>query len=61
MTLSLTASIFPHQGIDQPGRLMSTVEKLEQDVAGPSPEELARFRAWLAAFDAAAWDRRIDA
>jgi hypothetical protein len=61
MTLSLTASIFPHQGIGEPGRLMTTLGKLEYDVAGLSPEELAQFRASLAAFDTAAWARRIDA
>lgn len=40
---------------------MTALEKLEQEVAELSPEELAQFRAWFAAFDAAAWDRQIDA
>ena len=40
---------------------MSTLGNLEQDVAGPSPEELAQFRPWSEAFYAAAFNRRIDA
>jgi hypothetical protein len=40
---------------------MTTVEKLEQAIADLSPDELAQFRAWFAAFDAAAWDRQIEA
>ena len=40
---------------------MTKIEKLERDVTGLSPEELATFREWFAAFDAAAWDQQIDA
>ena len=39
---------------------MSQVEKLEQTVAPLSPEELAAFRSWFVAFDAAEWDRQIE-
>jgi hypothetical protein len=40
---------------------MTTVEKLERAVAELPPHELAEFRAWFAAFDAAAWDRQFEA
>ncbi len=40
---------------------MSKVEILEKQVAGLSPEELARFRLWFAEFDAHAWDRQFEA
>jgi hypothetical protein len=33
---------------------MNTVEEIP-------PEELARFRAWFAEFDASLWDQQIDA
>ena len=39
---------------------MSQVEKLEQTVEQLSPDELATFRSWFIAFDAAAWDRQIE-
>ena len=35
---------------------MDRVEKVKQEVQELSPEELAAFRRWFAAFDAEAWD-----
>jgi hypothetical protein len=40
---------------------MSEVEQIENQIKKLSPEELARFRAWFAEFDAQAWDRQIEA
>ena len=40
---------------------MTKVEKLEREVQGLTGEELAAFRDWFAAFDAAMWDRQIEA
>jgi hypothetical protein len=40
---------------------MSHVEKLEVQVAGLSPADLARFRIWFLEFDARAWDQEIAA
>ena len=40
---------------------MGKVEKIEHDVRGLSPEELAQFRAWFLEFDLAAWDRQLAA
>ena len=40
---------------------MTKVEQLERDVERLSPRELASFRAWFEAFDAAAWDHQIEA
>jgi hypothetical protein len=40
--------------------MSNPVEHLEQQVAQLSEAELAQFRAWFAAFDAAAWDQRIE-
>ena len=39
---------------------MSKVERIERDVKGLAPEELAAFRKWFQEFDAAAWDRQIE-
>ena len=39
---------------------MTKVEKLEQEIQTLSAKELTTFRAWFAAFDAAAWDEQID-
>jgi hypothetical protein len=39
---------------------MSKVESLEQEVEKLTPEELATFREWFAAYDADAWDRQIE-
>jgi hypothetical protein len=40
---------------------MSELEKLEEHVQTLSPEELMKFRAWFAEFDARAWDAQIEA
>ena len=40
---------------------MSQVEMLEQTVKQLSPGELAAFRSWFVEFDAAEWDRQIEA
>ena len=40
---------------------MSRVEILEQDIKKLSPSELAAFRSWFFEFDAAEWDRQIEA
>lgn len=40
---------------------MSTVKEIEDAVRRLSAEELAAFRAWFAEFDAAAWDRKMEA
>ena len=40
---------------------MSKVELIEQQIEKLSPEELAAFRRWYAAFDAEAWDRQFEA
>ena len=39
---------------------MSKVERLEKEIKGLSPEELAKFREWFLAYDWAAWDRQLD-
>ena len=39
---------------------MEKVEKIEREVQEFSPQELARFRQWFAAFDAEAWDRQFE-
>jgi hypothetical protein len=40
---------------------MSTIEELEAAVERLSPEDRAAFRAWFAEFDAAEWDRQLEA
>ena len=40
---------------------MSKVESIEQQIENLSPTELAAFRRWYAAFDAAAWDNQFEA
>jgi hypothetical protein len=40
---------------------MSTVERLEVEVAKLKPAELAEFRRWFAEFDGAIWDAQIEA
>ena len=42
-------------------RTMSEVEKLAERIEKLSPEELKKFRAWLAEFDARLWDAQIEA
>ena len=38
---------------------MGKLERLQQEIAAMSPEELAAFDAWYLAFGADAWDRRM--
>jgi hypothetical protein len=40
---------------------MTHVEKLEREIASLSPDELVEFRRWYAEFDAAEWDRQLEA
>lgn len=40
---------------------MSTVEQLEEAVRRLSAEDRAAFRTWYAEFDAAEWDRQLEA
>jgi hypothetical protein len=40
---------------------MSNIESIEQQIEKLSPEELAAFRRWYAAFDAETWDRQFEA
>ena len=40
---------------------MGEIEKLEQRIESLAPEDLAKFRAWFAEFDAQARDRQIEA
>jgi hypothetical protein len=39
---------------------MTKVEKIEREVAELTADELASFREWFSAFDAAAWDRELE-
>lgn len=40
---------------------MNKIELIEQQIEKLSPEELAAFRRWYAAFDAEVWDRQFEA
>jgi len=40
---------------------MSRITDLERQVQSLSADELASFRQWFAEFDAAAWDRQLEA
>ena len=39
---------------------MSTMRDIEQAIRQLTPEELARFRAWFANFDADQWDHELE-
>ena len=39
---------------------MGNVKSIEKAVESLPPSELAEFRHWFAAFDAAAWDHQIE-
>lgn len=39
---------------------MGKLERVQQEIAAMTPEELAAFDAWYLAFEADAWDRRIE-
>ena len=40
---------------------MADVKSLERAVEALDPSDLAEFRRWFAEFDAAAWDRQLEA
>ena len=40
---------------------MNTLQEIERAVSQLSPEDLAAFRVWFAEFDAAIWDRQMEA
>lgn len=40
---------------------MSKIESIEEQIEKLSPDELAAFRRWYAAFDAEIWDRQFEA
>ncbi len=40
---------------------MSKVEAIEEQIEKLSPDELAAFRRWYAAFDSEIWDRQFEA
>jgi hypothetical protein len=40
---------------------MTTIETLEAAVSQLPPRDLAEFRRWFAEFDAAVWDKQIEA
>jgi hypothetical protein len=40
---------------------MADMKSLEQAVEALAPSDLAEFRRWFAEFDAAAWDRQLEA
>jgi hypothetical protein len=42
-------------------KAMIDLEQLEKHIERLSPEELKKFRAWFAEFDARAWDAEIEA
>jgi hypothetical protein len=39
---------------------MGTVREIEQAIEQLPPDELAKFRAWFAEFDASEWDRQFE-
>jgi hypothetical protein len=39
---------------------MTRIEKIEQEIASLSADELSEFRRWFAAFDAKAWDEQFE-
>lgn len=40
---------------------MTKLKEIEREIEALAPDDLIRFRAWFAEFDAANWDTRIDA
>jgi hypothetical protein len=39
---------------------VSKVERIENEIQGLAPDELAEFRDWFLAFDWSAWDRQLE-
>ncbi|MGE0281403.1 MAG: hypothetical protein AB7P20_12440 [Rhizobiaceae bacterium] len=40
---------------------MTKLERISRDIEALAPEELAKFRAWFAEYDADLWDAQIEA
>jgi hypothetical protein len=40
---------------------MTRLEKIEREIEALGPQELARFRAWFAEYDAQKWDASFEA
>jgi hypothetical protein len=40
---------------------MTKIESLEREIRKLSSDELSQFRQWFATFDAAVWDRQLEA
>lgn len=40
---------------------MTTVKEIEKAVAGLLPKRLSMFRSWFEKFDAACWDKQLEA
>jgi hypothetical protein len=40
---------------------MTRLQKIEREIEALGPQDLARFRAWFAEYDAANWDAKIAA
>jgi hypothetical protein len=40
---------------------LNTLQEIERAISQLSPEDLAAFRVWFAEFDAARWDRQLEA
>jgi hypothetical protein len=40
---------------------LNTLQEIERALSQLSPEDLAAFRVWFAEFDAARWDRQLEA
>jgi hypothetical protein len=39
---------------------VSKLERIENEIQGLSPQELAEFRNWFLAYDWASWDRELE-
>jgi hypothetical protein len=39
---------------------VSKLERIENEIQGLSPQELAEFRNWFLAYDWAVWDRQLE-
>ncbi len=39
---------------------MSKIERIEKEVQGLSPDELADFRKWFTSYDSALWDQQLE-
>ncbi len=48
-------------GVPRIGEFMKTLKQIQEAVQALPAEELAAFRAWFAEFDAAEWDKQLEA